>query len=75
MPFTELSIMSQRLEFCILALTPESNLSDLCRRFNITRRTGYKWMKRFSEGGVYGLEDQSKRPDNFPNQVATYIDE
>lgn len=75
MPFTELSIMSQRLEFCILASKPESNLSDLCRRFNITRRTGYKWLKRFLEEGMLGLEDKSKRPDNFPNQVAPYIDQ
>lgn len=75
MPFTEQSIMSQRLEFCILASKPESNLSDLCRRFNITRRTGYKWLKRFLEEGMLGLEDKSKRPDNFPNQVATYIDQ
>jgi transposase InsO family protein len=75
MPFKELSIMSQRLEFCILASGPESNLSDLCRRFNITRRTGYKWLKRFTEEGVLGLEDQSKQPDNFPNRVATCIEQ
>ncbi|MGA2405172.1 MAG: helix-turn-helix domain-containing protein [Bacteroidales bacterium] len=67
--------MSQRLEFCMLASKPESNLSDLYRRFNITRRTGYKWLQRNLDEGILGLEDKSKRPDNFPNQVATYIDQ
>jgi transposase InsO family protein len=74
MPFIELSIMSQRLEFCIMASKDASNLSDLCRRFNITRRTGYKWLQRYQDEGLLGLEDQCKRPDNFPNQVATYIE-
>jgi transposase InsO family protein len=75
MPFTELSIMSQRLEFCILASNPGSNLSDLCRRFKITRRTGYKWLLRYQDEGLLGLEDQSRRPVNYPNQVSAYIDE
>jgi transposase len=75
MPFTELSIMSQRLEFCILASNPGSNLSDLCRRFKITRRTGYKWLLRYQDNGLLGLEDQSRRPVNYPNQVSAYIDE
>ena len=75
MPFIVQSIMSQRIEFCILASKPESNMSYLCMRFNITRRTGYKWLARYLEKGLAGLEEKSRRPHNFPNQTPAPIDQ
>ena len=66
--------MRQRLEFCILASKPESNVSDLCRRYNITRRTGYKWMKRYYEENVTGLTDRNRRPNHFPNKTPEAIE-
>lgn len=74
MPFIELSIMSQRVEFCMLASKPGSNHSDLCHRFNITRRTGYKWLERYHEEGLPGLIDKSRRPYRFPNQTSEEVD-
>jgi transposase InsO family protein len=67
--------MSQRVEFCILASKSGSNMSDLCHRFNITRRTGYKWLQRYHEEGLLGLKDKSRRPDHFPNQTSEEIDQ
>jgi len=75
MPFIEQSIMSQRIEFCILASKSESNMSDLCRRFNITRRTGYKWLERYLDQGLPGIEEKSRRPHTFPNQTPPHIDQ
>jgi transposase InsO family protein len=75
MPFIEQSIMSQRIEFCILASKSNSNMSDLCMRFNITRRTGYKWLARYLEKGLTGLGEKSRRPHNFPNQTPPPIDQ
>lgn len=75
MPFIELSIMSQRIEFCMLASNPGSNMSDLCHRFNITRRTGYKWLQRYQEEGLLGLKDKSRRPNHFPNKTSDEIDQ
>ncbi len=75
MPFKELSIMDQRLEFSKLASQPGSNLSDLCRRYNITRRTGYKWLERYQDQGLSGLTNKSKRPGSFPNQTAEQIEQ
>jgi len=69
MPFTNQSIMSQKVEFCLLASKSGSNISDLCRRFKITRRTGYKWINRYYAKGIEGLLDQSRRPHHFPNQT------
>jgi transposase InsO family protein len=66
--------MSQRREFCLLASKQGSNMSDLCRRFKITRRTGYKWLDRYNDQGEGGLMDQSRRPHYFPNQTETEIE-
>ena len=74
MPFINRSIMSERIEFCLLASKPGSNISEICRRFRITRRTGYKWLTRYSTEGLSGLNDQSRRPHNFPNQTNAGIE-
>src|SRR5205823_4856732 len=42
---------------------------ELCRRFEITRVTGYKWCERFAAGGDAGLEDRSRAPRQSPQAV------
>ncbi|MCX6332714.1 MAG: IS481 family transposase [Bacteroidia bacterium] len=74
MAFTEQSIMSQRTEFCILTSKPGSNISEFCRRFKITRRTGYKWLERYYDEGLPGLTNKSRRPHHFPNQTSEGIE-
>ena len=74
MPFTEQSIMGQRTEFCILSSKPGSNMSELCRRFRITRRTGYKWLERYHNEGFSGLINKSRRPHHSPNQTSEDIE-
>jgi transposase InsO family protein len=66
MPWQECSTMTLRQEFLALAAQPESNFSQLCRRFGISRKTGYKWQRRYRETGVSGLRDQSRRPQHSP---------
>lgn len=34
----------------------------LCGRFGVSRKTAYKWLKRYSMLGLEGLKDQSKTP-------------
>lgn len=66
MPFQEQSIMSQREEFAVLASGLGADLSLLCRRFGISRPTGYKWLARYREAGRAGLGDASRRPLHSP---------
>src|SRR5262245_40286271 len=66
MPWREVSIMSQRVEFVALATAENANLRDLCRRFAISPNTAYKWLDRFRTAGVSGLADRSRRPHNSP---------
>ena len=62
MPWTECDRMSLRLEFVTLASTEGSNVAELCRRFGISRKTGYKWIVRHRDGGAAALADRSRRP-------------
>jgi transposase InsO family protein len=77
MPFEKRTVMEQRLEFCMLAINDKTNFSDLCRRFNISRKIGYKWLNRYLTLGMPGMDDFSKRPKHSPcrtsNEIERYI--
>jgi len=62
-------IVCLRREFVGLASQDGANLALLCRRFNISRPTGYKWVKRFRQAGDAALEDRSTRPRSSPNKI------
>jgi transposase InsO family protein len=66
MPWKELNLMSLRKEFVVLALCEDSNIRLLCKRFGISRKTGYKWLVRYERLGGNGLSDQSRRPHHSP---------
>jgi len=60
MPWKDTSKMQQRREFVLRALDPGSNMAALCREYQISRNTGYKWLRRFREEGLLGLEDRPR---------------
>lgn len=74
MPWKVGSPMSLRREFVALAQNPDANIRDLCRRFGISPKTGYKWLDRFQELGVTGLVDQSRRPVHSPQRTSEKIE-
>src|SRR6185295_16534110 len=47
----------------------------LCKRFGISRKTGYKWRERYREKGEEGLADRSRRPKHSPRQSLPDIEE
>lgn len=67
MGWKRVTIMSERMEFVTLAMQGEVTFSELCRRFGISRKTGYKFVRRYREEGVEGLCDRSRRPGISPN--------
>lgn len=54
--------MDEKLLFIADSLRGKVSLSELCRRYGISRKTGYKWIERYREQGVDGLEERSRRP-------------
>jgi transposase InsO family protein len=67
--------MSQRLEFVVLASERVLAFSELCRRFGVSRKTGYKWLERYRAGGAEALEDRSRKPHGSPRQVSPAVAE
>jgi transposase InsO family protein len=60
MPWMERGVEMLREEFVIRSMQEDRNISALCKEYGISRKTGYKWIKRYQEIGC--LKDQSKRP-------------
>jgi transposase InsO family protein len=57
------------LESCLYDMT------ELCEKHGISRKTGYKWAERFGQEGVDGLKDRSRAPKHSPRQTAPRIAE
>jgi transposase InsO family protein len=74
MPWKKATHMSQRTEFVAQAKLTGANMSALCRAFGISRKTGYKWLKREQALGPEGLADQTRRPRNSPKQTDSAIE-
>lgn len=62
-------IMSLKQEFIRFAQQSGANMSVLCAGYGISRKTGYKWLRRYKEAGAAGLEDRARRPQSSPGQT------
>lgn len=70
MPWKSVDMMTLREEFIGLASQEGANISLLCERFGISRKTGYKLLARVAEEGRAGLVDRSRRPLQSPGRTA-----
>lgn len=67
--------MDERLRFVREHRRQAVSMSELCRVFGISRRTGYKWLARFDELGEPGLSDRSRAPARHPNVTAADLED
>ena len=74
MPWKESSVMEERLRFVARLLEGEG-MSELCREFGISRKTGYKVFNRYKEHGIEALTDRSRRPVRYANQLPHQIEQ
>ena len=73
MGWKECDRVSEREEFVMLALHAEAGMSALCRRFGISRKTGYKWLERASSGEP--MADRSRRPHRCPTHTGPAMEQ
>jgi putative transposase len=73
MPWQECNQMDERLKF-IARLLDGKKMAALCRDFNVSRKTGYKILKRYNNIGLEGLTDRSRRPYRHANQLPVQIE-
>ena len=62
MPWRKAEVGTLREEFVMRAMGQSQSFAGLCEEYGISRKTGYKWLGRFREGGLGGLRDESRRP-------------
>jgi transposase InsO family protein len=61
--------MEQRKKFIGVVETGVLSVAEACRRFGVSRKTGYKWLARFELGGIAGLEERSRAPKHTPRAL------
>ena len=67
------SVMEERLRFVARLLDGEA-MTDVCRDFGVSRKTGYKIFDRYKEHGLSALSDRSRRPVRYANQLPQQVE-
>lgn len=49
-------------------------ISEVARRYGVTRQTVHRWLRLYGRQGVAGLTDNSSRPASCPHQVTPAIE-
>ena len=73
MPWRESSVMEERLRF-IARLLDGEGMSEVCRSFGISRKTGFKIYNRYKAEGLEALYDRSHRPVRYANQLPGQVE-
>jgi transposase len=73
MPWKASSVMEERLRF-VARLLDRAAMTDVCRDFGVSRKTGYKIFDRYKEHGLQTLSDRSRRPVRYANRLPHQIE-
>src|SRR5712691_894852 len=75
MPWSQTSPMDQKVRFIADYQRDLFTIAELCDRYGISRKTGYKWIERYEAEGPTGLHDLSRRPHGCPHQTPSVVTE
>ena len=67
--------MEEKLRFIFEHELQERTMTELCQRYEITRQTGYVWLRRYREAGVAGLIEESRAAHRHGNQMPEEIEQ
>jgi putative transposase len=66
MPWRERSPMDERVQFISESQRQLWTMTELCDRYGVSRKTGYKWIGRYRADGATSLATRSSRPHHSP---------
>lgn len=77
MPWIETEPMNEKMKFITAFLNKDSGVTfkELCETFNISSKTGYKYVKRYESEGIDGLKERSRAPHNQAKRIPLNIEE
>lgn len=67
--------MSQRLELIANYLSQDESVAELARQYGLSRKTVYKWVQRYEQEGVAGLQEQSRAPHHHANALSPEMEQ
>lgn len=70
----ELSMVEQRYKAVLEVLEAGAAMTDVARRYGVDRKTVYRWLVRYANGGLGALADGSHRPDTCPHQMPAPVE-
>ncbi len=73
MAWLETSPVEQRERFIRDHRVGLYTMAELCVRYDVSRKTGYKWLARFDDAGRAGLQDRSRAPHHCPHRIAPEV--
>lgn len=75
MPWEETEPMKERIKFVLEVEEAAFQFSELCERYGVSRKTGYKWLRRYEQGGLEALRERSRAPHHCPHRTAPEVEE
>jgi transposase InsO family protein len=70
----EKSKMEQRYDAVLGVIKDGFSVTEVARKFNVSRQTVHTWMARYERGGLEALEDRSHRPSVSPHQMDPMVE-
>jgi transposase InsO family protein len=74
MPWQERTKMAERAKFVARTQEEGANIAALCRDFEISRKTGYKWLARAGSAAADGWGERARRPHSSPRRTAAAVE-
>jgi putative transposase len=77
MPWYETEPMNEKVKFITTYKNNKHQMTfkELCEEFNISCKTGYKYIKRYASEGVDGLKERSRAPRNQAKRMSLFMEE
>lgn len=75
MAWRRVEVEAQRIKFVQEAAEGRKPLSRLCSEYEISRPTGYLWLKRYQQAGISGIGERSRRPGRSPRRSSVELEE
>ena len=75
MAWKETCVMNERVRLVNDHLSGEFAISELAGEYTVSRKTVYKWIRRYEAGGWTALKDASRAPHAHPNAVSQEIEQ
>src|SRR5437867_10856408 len=73
MPWLETAPMNEREHFIADCRLDLYTMTELCARYNVARKPGYKWLDRMPEAGQPALPTRTRPPNHSPHRIAPEV--